>query len=793
MDAQHDVKLLAASYRREGEEEEPVIELFGRTREGRSITVEYRGFRPYFYVVEPPQSLIGTLDRDDEVVELREVQLEVTPLEKKHCLQVIMKHPWRTPEYRNKCRQYDSDVLAADIPFVHRFIYDMDLGSCFRAYGKEVKGNYTTDVVLVAERFEECSPFSPSLKVLSFDIENSMQDGRLLVLGVVIRDGGKLETRALRGGEREILRDFASLVQREDPDIITGYNIGGYDIPVLQERARKEGFGDLPLGRDYDTLRSFSDRLWRLHGRVIADAWWSVKSELKPKQETLDHVSRVLLGEGKMDVDRSRIDEEWDRDPEQVISYCVKDAELSLRILEKLASLEKAMDLATVSKLPLDDVVNGRTSNLIDSILIRAADRKGVGVPMMKRRGGTEPIVGGYVHSIDPGLYEWVVGMDFRAMYPSLIIENNICFTTLHPSGEIASPTEVHFMSKERRRGLLPDILKGLMVQREEIRSRVEQADTEEEKDYHRRLEDAVKILMNAFYGVLASSFYRFTNPKIGGSITAFARENIKEVIDRLEARGNKVIYGDTDSVFFSPGFSTLEECREAGQALARELSGKGMRLEFEKVFRTLFSHGKKKRYAGKVVWPADELVVRGYEIRRTDAFDLQSEAQTEVLERILNNDIEGAVRFARDTIVKVQAGKVPAEQLVISRTVKDPAKYVNPDAMPNVQAASKLEDMGYEFVPGMKVSWIVTDARKTPMEVQPFLSGRPFEEEPDWEYYARRLAQTLGYIGEVFGWDEKSLLVGSQQATLFKRSYDEKPKAEPKKTDRPLTLEDFM
>ncbi len=793
MPEQYDLRLLAASYRREGEEELPVIELFGRTRDDKSIVVEYRGFNPYFYVIEPPQSLLGYLERDDEVLELREVELEVSPLEKRPCRQVVMKHPWRTPEYRNKCRQYDSEVLAADIPFVHRFMYDMDLGACFRVHGVKAEGNYTTDLVVEAQSFEECEPFNPSLKVLSFDIENSMEDGRLLTLGVALRKDGEIELKAFRGSERDILRNFVSLVQKEDPDVITGYNIGGYDIPVLLERARKEGFGDLPLGRDYATLTSFSERLWRLHGRVVADAWWSVKSDLKPKQETLDYVSRELLGEGKEDVDRGRIDEEWQRDPEQVVSYCLKDAELSLRILEKLSSVEKAMDLAAVSKLPLDDVLNGRTSNLIDSILIRIADRGGVGVPMMKRRGGTESIVGGYVHSIDPGLYEWVVGMDFRAMYPSLIIENNVCFTTLHPDGEVVSPTGVRFLSRDQRKGLLPGILKDLMVQRQEIRRRMEEAKTEEEGEYHGRLQDAVKVLMNAFYGVMASSFYRFTDPKIGGSITAFARENIKEVIRRLEERDNKVIYGDTDSVFFSPEATNLEECIETGKILAGELSGKGMQLEFEKVFRTFFSHGKKKRYAGKVAWPAEDMVVRGYEIRRTDAFDLQSEAQGEVLGRILDNDVEGSVKYAREIITSVQEGKVPPQKLVISRSVKDPSRYVNPESMPNVQAANKLEALGYEFVPGMKVSWVVTNARKSPMEVQPYVSGRSFDDIPDWEYYARRLAQTLGYICEVFGWDEKSLLAGSQQATLYRDTFSPNAEAEPRKTDRPLTLEDFM
>ncbi|MEE9267959.1 MAG: DNA polymerase domain-containing protein [Thermoplasmata archaeon] len=791
----HDVRLLAASYRREGDDEQPVIELFGKTRDGRAITVEHRGFRPYFYVVEPPQSLRGTFERDSEVVELREVELEVTPLEKKACVQVIMQHPWRTPEYRNKARQFGSEVLAADIPFVHRFIYDMDLGSCFRVEGEETEGGgYTTEIVLRAASFEPCEPFNPTLKILSFDIENSIEDGHLLTLGIAMRGpNGDIETQALRGGEREILRDFVTLVEKEDPDVLSGYNIGGYDIPVLLERARKGNLGELAFGRDFAPFFQINERMWRLHGRVIVDAWWSARTDLRPKQETLDYVARKLLGEGKQEVDPARMDEEWERDPERVIRYCMKDAELSLRILEKLASVEKGLDLATVSRLPLDDVLNGRTSTLIDSLLIRAADRKAFGVPMTRRRGGAESIEGGYVHTIDPGLYEWVVGMDFRAMYPSLIIENNICFSTLHPDGDIEAPSGIRFLGKEKREGILPRILAGLMEQRQEIRTKIAEGDSEDARAYYHRLEDAVKVLMNAFYGVLASSFYRFTNPKIGGSITAFARENIKEVIRRLEARGNRVIYGDTDSVFFSPGADTLDGCVAEGQTLATELSGRGMRLEFERVFRSFFSHGRKKRYAGQVIWPEERLVVRGYEIRRTDAFDLQSEAQTEVLERVLRNEIEDAIQFARETIQRAQNGEAEVDQLVISRTVKDPAQYVNPDSMPNVQAARKLEGMGYEFVPGMKVSWIVVNAKKSPMEVEPYVSGRPFEETPDWEYYARRVAQTFGYITEVFGWDEKSLLTGSQQVTLFQRDFGKESKAGPRKTDRPLTLEDFM
>src|SRR3989454_160182 len=129
--------------------------------------------------------------------------------------------------------------------------------------------------------------------------------------------------------------------------------------------------------------------------------------------------------------------------------------------------------------------------------------------------------------------------------------------------------------------------------------------------------------------------------------------------------------------------------------------------MEVDKVYRSLFSHGRKKRYAGKVAWPTDgEIVVRGYEIRRTDAFDLQSEAQLLVFDKILDNDPEGAIDLAKRIVAEVRAGtppltnpeKDPIEMLVISRTVKEENQYVNPDSMSNVIAARKLGEMGEEF-----------------------------------------------------------------------------------------------
>src|SRR3990172_5607050 len=199
---------------------------------------------------------------------------------------------------------------------------------------------------------------------------------------------------------------------------------------------------------------------------------------------------------------------------------------------------------------------------------------------------------------------------------------------------------------------------------------------------------------------------------------------------------------------------------------------------------RPFFTQGKKKRYAGNVVWPKEEFVVRGYEIRRTDAFELQSVAQREIFDLILKGDTNGAVDRAKELVQAVRRGTVPLapgnrepiEMLVISRTVKEEGSYVNPESMTNVQAFRKLKERGQEVVYGMKVSWIVTDGDRTPQEVEPFISGMPVTVEPDWDYYARRLSQTLSYVTEVYGWDEKSLLAGAlppKQVTLFGGSFE--------------------
>ena len=787
-----DVRLISASYGNDAAGN-VFIELFGKTRDKKSITILRYGFEPYYFIVDPGSDTEKIAKSDPDVVRIEKDRLFYRGADH-DVLKVTVKFPWKIPGYREDWKKRGHSVLAADIPFHHRFSYDTDMGSCIRVTGEQIKGPYTTDLIMKMESFENIEAFDPGLRILSFDIENSVKHDFLFTICSVVEEDGIFRTcDALVGSEKDIIIKFAELIRKEDPDVITGYNIDNYDIRKIQERALFNKMKDaMPWGRDMGQPRTINERFWRIKGRIIIDAWWAAKRELRPKQETLNAVSMQVLGESKLDVDPKKMDDEWKNNSAKVIEYCKKDAELALKILLSVGTVRKGMDLSTVSRLPLDDAMSAGSSQLADSLLIREADRQKVGVPLTGRREAGEAIEGGYVHTMNPGLYHWVCVLDFKSMYPSLIIAKNICFTTLSPKGTIVAPSGARFLSPEVRVGILPKILKDLMRQRDEVKARMRSAANDEEKKYLNGLQEAVKVLMNTFYGVFASSFYRFTDKNIGAAITAFARENVKRIINDVGNEGISVIYSDTDSVFMHSPVENLEGAVEFGKGMAKRFSTEGGTLEFEKLMEPLFSHGKKKRYVGRVVWPVanEELLVRGYEIRRSDSFELQSRLLTELFEKILDEKNDEAMTMVKGMIGDTISKKVDIADLVISRTCKgtDEKSYEHPKRMSNVQAALKMKDKGYSFIPGMKVSWIVTNGNVVPQEVEPYISGAEFTGEPDYNYYAERLAQTASRITEVFGWDEKALMMGSRQRTLFDGGFGGGDAPEKKKKDEPVT-----
>jgi DNA polymerase I len=740
--------------------------------------------------------------------------------------------------------------FAADIVFTNRFIYDYDLETCVQVTGEVLENTdeYTTDTLIRATTFGKCEIFTPKLKIMSFDIESSIKYNNIYCICFTVfneEDGSRQdreisstfgprsadmkadEQKARDDDERRILKEFVREVRKLDPDVITGYNINNFDLAVLFDRTNKlfgKGSGkseedkkrqssdELNFGRDLLGMSRRENRTtgfvtWDLKGRLIIDGWLSVKKELRPKREGLGFVSSMLFNDTKENIDSSHMDDEWRNRKDEVVHYCLKDADLALRILihPRINAINKLMDVAIPAKLPVKEVSGGQ-NRMIESLLIRMVDRENVVVPMSS--GETYDYEGGFVYDTKAGLWDWVIGLDFSSMYPSQIIKHNICFTTFTKNKADAahvSPVNAMFLSREKRYGIVPRMVQGLLDSRKQAKAQMKKAKDEgdlEMAEYYNRLQAAIKVMANATYGYFGTKFCRWPyNRYIAPSITAWARDEIKTVVTTLESRSFTVVAGDTDSVFFiTKEHRDLESCKLLGFAIQQEFSAGNMHLELEKIMVRFFAHAK-KRYFGKIIWPEESLLVRGYEPRRTDSFDLQSETMTKVFQLVLDGKPEEAVKYAKDTVNDTLKGRVSLSGLVISKSVNDFDSYDNPDSLVHVNVARQLQKMGYDFTPGMKTPFIITNGSTQPQKAEPIIEGIEFTAKPDYKYYAERLAMALARITESFDCDERALLQGNSQRSLEffseeKPVLKEEPPAPPaaiKKVKTKATLDMFM
>lgn len=750
---------------------------------------------------------------------------------------------------------------------------ELALAQMIRQHGGA--GIYPVDFVIVAKFSDckSCEPFQAPYVVFSFDLETSIASNAILCAAACVENwaSGEQETRTFVGEEEQILADLTEFVRSSDPDIITGYNIDNFDLPRIAERtealggrgrwrrrAELSGWGRVPrteseIKRNRDSVvpKRGNTRVWNLAGRCVMDTWWQARMSLRPKRETLKFVAGMLFPEReelqKMDIDASKMDEEWASRPDEVVEYCARDAELPLAILRAIQAIRRKEALGVVAKVSFDTAANGSTSQLLDSLVIRLADKRNIAVPMTNRVTSDSKITGGYVHDVEAGLHPWIAVLDFKSMYPSIMIKNNICYTTRiddhHPDqpkeGEEVhtSPTGAKFRSADYTKGMIPHLLEDLMARRDLHKTALAVARTEgddKEIAFHDAMQFAVKIMMNSFYGVFASTFYRFTHIDLGSSITAWARHNIKAIIQGLEKEGIKVVYSDTDSIFVKAGLATnptkpspmadpqgqstsivkggkggedemdeddkkssptgplvttpeMDEWKRArndlilfGEGLAKRFTADGAVLEFEKGLSVFFSHGAKKRYVGRVVYPAEEIIIRGYETQRTDSFDALTGGMQGIFDDVLDGEHDNAVKAAMEYIMAAKRNQIPIEQLVISKTCKGKVDkkgnvdfshhYANPDGQASVQAARKRIERNLPFTPGMKVAFVVTNARNRPMQVEPWDEGQENGgiSAYDGEFYAERLATAFGRVTEAFNWSAKELLAGNRQANLF-------------------------
>jgi DNA polymerase I len=356
------------------------------------------------------------------------------------------------------------------------------------------------------------------------------------------------------------------------------------------------------------------------------------------------------------------------------------------------------------------------------------------------------------------GLHENVAVLDFKSMYPSLMIAYNLSPDTYvsprepAPKSDVYEAPEVGHHFRKEPPGFYKEVLSYLIGVRDEIRSRMKVLAP---KGVEYRVLDArqkaVKVITNASYGYAGWTGARWYVKPVAEAAAAWGRDTLLNSIKMAEAAGLKVIYGDTDSIFLNNDVGKIEEL---SKKIKKDL---GLEIKPDKVYVRIFFTEAKKRYAGLL--PDGRLDVVGLEVVRGDWANIAKTAQEKVLEIVLKEQsLVKAADFVRHLVVELRQRRVPFRDLIIWKTLTKPVDEYQVKAS-HVEAAKVLKEKGWELAVGDKVGYVVVVGSGRLYErVKPYKYAS--YDEVDLEYYvAKQIVPAAARILESFGITEEQLL----------------------------------
>ncbi|MBI5223445.1 hypothetical protein HY990_03410 [Candidatus Micrarchaeota archaeon] len=713
-------------------------------------------------------------------------------LKKKSLIKLYCEQPSDVPIIKSKigftCFEYN-------IPFARRFVFDMQLTPLhvihYEREGREIK------------KILSVTTGDPTLSLMSFDIEtynptgipNEEKDPAVMISYVGENSKGVITYKPCSKDfvqvvktEKEMLEALTTAIKKENPDLLLGYNSSNFDLPYLKMRAQKTNanFNMGRFGKSIKFVNKGNIKGMRLDGRIHVDLFPIVKffsfiGLIKAQSMSLDSVSEDVLKRKKVKMKKDEIWKIWDsNDIDLLCEYSLIDSDLTLELGKRFVPIQA--ELSSVAKMPLYETTLSTSGQLVENLLMYNASDWNQLIPS-KPGGDTiserleAPIQGAFVKLPEPGIYENMAVLDFRGLYPSIIISYNIDPGTLlsdpadasTESEYFKSPTDAKFSKKEK--GLVPHVLDYLVEMRGKIKDELKTVD--KSTDLYTRLSarsHALKILANSFYGYLGYARSRWYSRPCAESVTAWGRMHIAETIARAEASGFQVLYADTDSVFLI--YKNKDDVIKFMNDVNDHLPDK-MELELEGFYpRGVFvskknsdddGTGAKKKYA--LLGEDGRTKIRGFELVRRDWSAVAKETQLKVLEAILKEGSkEKAAKIIKDTINELRSGKVPLERLAISTQItKDLAGY---DIIsPETTAAKKLAATGTVVTKGTIISYVIGKSGKTISD-----KAVPLEMAKDYDvdyYLDNQLMPAVMKIMKELGYDEYSLKVGGKQQSL--------------------------
>lgn len=554
--------------------------------------------------------------------------------------------------------------------------------------------------------------------------------------------------------EEEMLMKWKDFVVQSDSDIIIGYNTANFDIPYLLDRAKALGLKEFPyFGRLINVKQEVKDSIFssraygtrenkvvNIDGRMQLDLLQFCQREYKLRSYTLNSVSAHFLGEQKEDVQHSIITDLQNGTREtrrRLAVYCLKDAYLPLRLLEKLMCLVNYTEMARVTGVPFSYLLSRGQQIKVISQLFRKCLEDDIVVPNMKSEGSNEEYEGATVIEPTRGYYDVPIAtLDFSSLYPSIMMAHNLCYTTLLNKQTIQAyglteddytltPNGDYFVKDHKRKGILPTILDELLTARKKAKNDLKNETDPFKKDVLNGRQLALKISANSVYGFTGATIGKLPCLAISSSVTSFGRQMIEKTKNEVQEfysmkNGHpydaQVIYGDTDSVMVKFGYSDLETCMKLGEEAAAYVSTKfktPIKLEFEKVYFPYLLINK-KRYAG-LYWTRpdkfDKMDTKGIETVRRDNCRLVQNVITKVLEYILEErNVAKAERFVKQTIADLLQNRVDLSQLVITKAYSK-QDYTAKQAHVELAERMKKRDPGSAPTLGDRVAYVIINS----------------------------------------------------------------------------------
>ncbi len=597
--------------------------------------------------------------------------------------------------------------------------------------------------------------------------------------------------------EKKLLIELIKQISLIDADIFIGWNVINFDFRLLQNRMDLHGI-KFAIGRDGSAPRwrknnNNTEQIFiEIAGRVVLDGIDLLKSATYSFPSfSLDNVANTLLGIGKKientvnSTPESRIAEinhNFNHDKSALAAYNLEDCRLVWLIFEKTQLLEFAQLRAQLTGLALDRV--GGSVAAFTNLYLPKLHRSGYVAPNMGDGDSDLISPGGYVMDSIPGLYENILVLDFKSLYPSIIrsfkidpmglIEgmNEKTANTTRVSDKCISGFDGALFS--RKKHFLPDIITSLWLERDKAKLQ-----------HNAALSQAIKIIMNSFYGVLGSTGCRFFDPRLAGSITKRSHEILKTTKSWIEAKGYRVIYGDTDSIFVHIG---PEQSPAQSKVLGNELQcfinqnwrkylteelalDCHLEIEFETHFTKFLmptirgqdvakehKTGTKKRYVGL---SEGKLVFKGLETVRSDWTQISKVFQQELF-RLIFNDLP-VDEYICSIVNKIKGGEYDSQLIYMKKIRRKLDDYVN--TPPHIKAcliANKaLVDLGGKpkYRKGSKIEYVMTLNGVMPIELS--------KGNLDYEHYIDKQVKpiaddVLPFIGKSFE------IMVSKQISLF-------------------------